>query len=738
VARVGETLEPETLTLHFAKSARLGEIKSTPDFMVEPGGSCAEGNVYEAQSSCALVVRFTPQGPGHRLGKLMLTAPDDAEPMAIGLVGFSNTPVVSFTPAVISTVAASYPSDKGMLNGAKGLEVDNGANLYIADTGNNLVRYMDSSDAITTIAGGGSTPVTGSILGLATSFKLNAPYGVTTDALGETFISDYGDKEVLLEGISGYLQTEAGGGTKTACSFSSPCPPREAELTGPEGISVDSEFNIFFIDQINGGYAYEIFDSGPDAADMAVLLMESEGGAKQLLVDNGDDLYSDIETPAGSDFTATCLLLGQNEDLSLQESGGLAWVAAGTQHCGFNGDGGQSAGAEIGAAVGQMSFDLAGNLYFSDTDNQRVRRIDATTGIIHTIAGDGTAGYTGDGGAATAAELNAPTGVAVDSQGQVYIISGTGVSTAQVVRKVGPNGILKFAAQLKGTASAAQTFTIANTGNADLAITNVVITGADAADFKIDPDTTSCNFAAGNSLANGASCQVGVIFTPSAGGTLVANLTLLDNTVNNSNTVNLSGTGTLPSPTLKITSPAAGASFTSGTSVKFSVTVTSSTAPAPTETVKFSVDGVEDGSPVTLSAGAASVTLTGLSTKAHSLTAAYSGDTNYAAVSASENITITAVKKTPAVVRLSARANPATSTTPLAFSVEVTSSGAEPQGEVELHEGETVLARAALNKTTASLSLSKLDPGTHVLTAVYSGDSEHDPSTSAPLKEVVK
>jgi hypothetical protein len=132
------------------------------------------------------------------------------------------------------------------------------------------------------------------------------------------------------------------------------------------------------------------------------------------------------------------------------------------------------------------------------------------------------------------------------------------------------------------------------------------------------------------------------------------------------------------------------------------------------------------------------VTLTGLSTKAHTLTAAYSGDINYAAVSASENITITAVKKAPAVVRLSARANPATSTAPVAFSIEVASSGAKPTGEVELHEGVVVLARAALIRASASLSISKLDPGSHVLTAVYSGDSEHEPATSTPLKEVVK
>jgi len=115
---------------------------------------------------------------------------------------------------------------------------------------------------------------------------------------------------------------------------------------------------------------------------------------------------------------------------------------------------------------------------------------------------------------------------------------------------------------------------------------------------------------------------------------------------------------TKATPTFKITAPAAGASFTSGTTVKFSVSVTSASGAAPTGTVKFSVDGTAFGSPVTVASGAASTNLTGLSVKTHTISAAYSGDGSYATATASESITVTAAGAKSSV-ELSSRLNPA-------------------------------------------------------------------------------
>ncbi|MFZ0932686.1 MAG: hypothetical protein WA015_00105, partial [Bryobacteraceae bacterium] len=130
----------------------------------------------------------------------------------------------------------------------------------------------------------------------------------------------------------------------------------------------------------------------------------------------------------------------------------------------FMGDGGPATAAQIGSIQG-VALDAKGNLYLSDTDNNRVRKVDAT-GIITTFAGTGTAGFSGDGGPATAAQLNLPYGLAVDAAGYVYIAD----LGSDRVRRVGPDGTIVTIAGTGvkgysgdgGPANAAQLFTPRN------------------------------------------------------------------------------------------------------------------------------------------------------------------------------------------------------------------------------------------------------------------------------------
>ena len=98
-------------------------------------------------------------------------------------------------------------------------------------------------------------------------------------------------------------------------------------------------------------------------------------------------------------------------------SGGIITTVAGTGTAGFSGDGGQATSAQLNYP-GSVAVDAPGNLYIADTENQRIRKVSG--GIITTIAGTGTAGFSGDGGQATSAQLNYPDGIAVDEQGSLY------------------------------------------------------------------------------------------------------------------------------------------------------------------------------------------------------------------------------------------------------------------------------------------------------------------------------
>src|ERR1700732_2043443 len=95
-------------------------------------------------------------------------------------------------------------------------------------------------------------------------------------------------------------------------------------------------------------------------------------------------------------------------------------TVVGTGQKGFAGDGGPAEGALLNGPF-DVAFDSAGNLFFSDTFNHRIRRVDARSGVITTIAGNGEAGYGGDGGPAIRASLNEPYGIAIHSAGKIFV-----------------------------------------------------------------------------------------------------------------------------------------------------------------------------------------------------------------------------------------------------------------------------------------------------------------------------
>ena len=256
------------------------------------------------------------------------------------------------------------------------LTLDSSGNLYIADTGDNTVREITTNGVITTLAGDGLPSYSGDARFVAVNAELHSPEGVAVDASGNVYIADT---------ANGYIR----------------------EITRTTGI-------INFIAG-DGSIGY----SGDGAlANVAGL-------------DEPWAIALDSASPPNVYFT-------EPEDGRVREittATGKISTVAGNGVFGFSGDGSAATGAMLHLPVG-LAIDSSGNLYLGDSYNNRVRKVTGTT--ISTIAGSGVLSYSGDGGAATSAQLNTPEAVAVDASGNVYIAD----TVNNVVREVTAKGVI--------------------------------------------------------------------------------------------------------------------------------------------------------------------------------------------------------------------------------------------------------------------------------------------------------
>ena len=251
------------------------------------------------------------------------------------------------------------PATAAELNGPCGVAVDSAGDLFIADTDNNVVReVVKATGDIITVAGNGTAGYSGDN-GPATAAELDDPRGVAVDSAGDLFIADT-DNNVIREVVkaTGDIITVAGNGTAGYSGDNGPA--TAAELDSPRGVAVDSAGDLF-------------------------------------IADNGNNVIREVVKATGDIITV-----------------------AGNGTAGYSGDNGPATAAELNGPNG-VAVDSAGDLFIADANNNVIREVVKATGDIITVAGNGTAGYSGDNGPATAAELNDPTGVAVDSAGDLFI-----------------------------------------------------------------------------------------------------------------------------------------------------------------------------------------------------------------------------------------------------------------------------------------------------------------------------
>ncbi len=292
-----------------------------------------------------------------------------------------------------------------------GVAVDGAGNLFIADFGNSRLRKVTPANAITTVAGNGTIGFSGDG-GPATSAQLFSPEGVAVDGAGNLFIADLLDNRIRKVTPAGTITTVAGNGT---LGFSGDGGPgTSAELASPTGVAVDGAGNLFIADFLNNRIR-KVTPAGiiTTVAGNGTIGFSGDGGpgtSAQLFLPEGVAVDG-----AGNLFIADS---GNNSIRKVTPAGTITTVA-GNGTLGFSGDGGPATLAELDSPVG-VAVDGAGNLFIADSENNLIRKI-TPAGTITTVAGNGTRGFSGDGGPGTSAELASPSGVAVDRAGNLFI-----------------------------------------------------------------------------------------------------------------------------------------------------------------------------------------------------------------------------------------------------------------------------------------------------------------------------
>ena len=316
------------------------------------------------------------------------------------------------------------------LNWPTGVAVDAQGDVYIADSYNNLIRKVGSDGLITTIAGSGrifgffEEPDEQDVGdgGPATDAKLDWPIGVTVDSEGNVYVADVGHNRVrklTRMGTEYIITTLAGTGDESDedgdGDIGDGGPASDAQLDAPRGVAVDEEGYVYVADTGNN----RIRRIGPDGVITTIAGDESTMGA-QLSVPRG------IAIDAGGNLYVADT--GNNQVHRLDD--GILTTIAGAAGLG---DGGPANNARLLEPKG-IALLQDGTVYITDSGNNRVRKVD-TEGVITTLAGTGEQG---DGGPATEAQLYYPTGITVDSAGNVYISD----SRNNRVRKVDTEGII--------------------------------------------------------------------------------------------------------------------------------------------------------------------------------------------------------------------------------------------------------------------------------------------------------
>jgi sugar lactone lactonase YvrE len=716
-----------------------------------------------------------------------------------------------------------------------GIAVNARGDLFIADSNNNRIRKVDAQTRlISTVAGNGTSGSSGDG-GLAVNASINTPTSVALDPAGNIYIADSGNAVIRrVDAFTGIISTFAGTLGKAGYAGDHG-PATGAMFKSPNGISFDPSGNLYVADTGNNAIRM-ITPAGiiSTVAGNGTAGMAGDGGlatqAQLYAPWSATPIPSSVPGVYAGFYIAD---QGNHRIRAVDAAGNISTFAGST--AGYGGDGGPATQAQLYEPASVL-VDVAGNIYIADSGNNVVRRISATTGVISTYAGNGSEAFAGDGGPASQAGLYGPYAFALDTQGSLYIAD----VFHNRIRKVDANSaILQYPVMRVNRISAPLTQALENDGNAPLNITqfNAVsnsqldpnsTTCSEAAplatlaqctigidfaptttgklvvgEFDVDSNAgnspgvisltgqvlnvnpTVATLTSGlNPSTTGTPVTFSVLVT-SNGQTPTGTVTLLDGstaiatgTLGDGGVTNFT-ISTLTSGSHNLTASYAGDSQNASAVSPVLVQVVKDQQAATTTALSASVSTAPAGAPITFTAtvnivtanagngaitgsvaikqgantlgvatinnatangasGVATITLTNLPVGTDSLTAVYEGNSNYAGSTSGPVVETIVLASTKTV--LTSAASPSDAGAPLALTATLTSNGAVPTGSVNFLDGTTSLGSAAINAqgvATLPVPGKFWTVGSHSLTAVYNGDANDAGSTSQPLIEAI-
>jgi hypothetical protein len=288
--------------------------------------------------------------------------------------------------------------------------------VYIADTFNNRVRVVYANGTINTFAGNGyGAPISGGYSGdngPAINAELNGPSRVAISSTGEIYITDTSNDAVRVVYANGTINTFAGNGDPGYSGDGGPA--TSAQLNQPSGIAISSSGEIYIADSGNNRIRI-VYTNG-------TINTFAGNGTRGYSGDGGPATNAELNYPNGLAISSTdevYIADTDNNRIRIIYSNGIINTFAGNGAPGYSGDGGPATSAQLNQPL-SVAISSTDEVYIADWNNNRIRII-YSNGTINTFAGNGTRGYSGDGGPATSAQLNQPSSVAISSTNEVYI-----------------------------------------------------------------------------------------------------------------------------------------------------------------------------------------------------------------------------------------------------------------------------------------------------------------------------